>query len=181
MAEADPEFEPETGLKDDHREEIAQLLGHVLADSYQLFIKTQGVHWNVTGPLFYSVHKLTEEHYTTIFEAVDETAERIRALGHKTPASYTKYGQLSEIRDEDEPQDAHAMLHMLCDDHETVCRSLRKAIEKCDERRDFVTGDMLIERLSWHEQAIWMLTALSQGGKASDPLKGYETAVAKRP
>ena len=180
-ASADPTFDPETGITNSNRGAVAGLLGHVLADSYQLFIETQGVHWNVTGPLFYSVHKLTEEHYTNLFEAVDALAERIRALGHKTPASYSKYGELSEIRDEDEPRDAHAMLHMLCEDHEAVCRSLRKAIAKCDDKKDFVTGDMLIARLAWHEEAIWMLTALSQGGKASDPLKAYETAVGKRP
>ena len=175
------EFDPETGITDNNRAAVAKLLGHVLADSYQLFIKTQGVHWNVTGPLFYSVHKLTEEHYTYIFEAVDETAERIRALGHRSPASYKAYGELSEIDGQEEVHDAHDMLAMLVKDHETVCRSLRKAIAKCDDKKDFVTGDMLIARLAWHEEAIWMLTALSQGGKASDPLKAYETGVAKRP
>jgi len=169
-----PEFDPETGITDKNRGEVAKLLGHVLADSYQLFIKTQGVHWNVTGPLFYSIHTLTEAHYTNLFEAIDVTAERIRALGHKSPASYRKYGELSAIDNDDEPQDAHAMLDMLCTDHETVCRSLRKAIAKCDEKKDFVTGDMLIARLAWHEEAIWMLTALGQGDTKSAPkgLKG---------
>ena len=161
MADADPEFKPKTGLPAKDREAVAGILGHVLADSYQLFIKTQGVHWNVTGPLFYSIHKLTEEHYETIFEAVDETAERIRALGHKTPASYTKYGELSQIQDVDEPKTAHDMLKMLADDHGKVCQSLRKGIAEADERKDFVTGDMLIARLAWHEEAIWMLRSLA--------------------
>lgn len=143
-----------------HRPEIAKRLGVVLADSYQLFIKTQGVHWNVTGPLFFSVHTLTEEHYKNLFEAVDELAERIRALGEKAPASYTKYGMLSSIEDEDEPASAEAMIGMLAKDHQTVCRSLRAAINFCEDKDDVVTADMLTARLAWHEEAIWMLDSI---------------------
>lgn len=148
-----------TGISGDDRLEIAKRLGVVLADSYQLFIKTQGVHWNVAGPLFYSIHNLTEEHYNNLFKAVDELAERIRALGSKAPASYTKYGELSGIEDHDEPASAAEMVEMLAKDHETVCRSLRVAIEFCEGKDDFVTADMMTERLAWHEEAIWMLRA----------------------
>ncbi|WP_371395347.1 Dps family protein [Fretibacter rubidus] len=143
-----------------NRPEIAKRLGIVLADSYQLFIKTQGVHWNVTGPLFYSIHNLTEEHYTNLFAAVDELAERIRSLGEKAPASYTKYGELSAVEDVDEPKTAEDMIAMLAKDHNTVCSSLRAAIGFCEGKDDFVTADMLTERLAWHEEAIWMLSSI---------------------
>jgi starvation-inducible DNA-binding protein len=154
-----PQLKVRTGLSGENRLEVAERLGIVLADSYQLFIKTQGVHWNVAGPLFYSIHNLTEEHYNNLFAAVDDLAERIRALGSKAPASYTKYGELSAIEDHDEPASAEAMVEMLAKDHETVCRSLRIAIEFCEGKDDFVTADMLTSRLAWHEEAIWMLRA----------------------
>ena len=98
------EFGRKTGMKPKDRAEIAKALGTVLADTYMLFIKTQGVHWNVTGPTFVSVHELTEGQYENMYRAIDEIAERIRALGVKTPASYTKYGELASIKDEDEPK-----------------------------------------------------------------------------
>ena len=91
---------------------------------------------------------------------MDEIAERIRALGSKAPASYTKYGELSSIEDNDEPATAAQMVEMLAKDHETVCLSLRVAIEFCEGKSDFVTADMLTARLAWHEEAIWMLSAL---------------------
>jgi len=154
-----PQLNVHTGISADDRKDVAKRLGVVLADSYQLFIKTQGVHWNVAGPLFYSIHNLTEEHYNNLFKAVDELAERIRALGSKAPASYTKYGELSAIEDHDEPASAAEMVEMLAKDHETVCRSLRSAIEFVEGKNDFVTADMMTERLAWHEEAIWMLRA----------------------
>jgi starvation-inducible DNA-binding protein len=159
-----PELDVHTGLTEDARKSVADMLGVVLADSYQLMIKTQGVHWNVAGPAFYSIHKLTEEHYANLFEAIDETAERIRALGRKAPASYTKFGQLSAIKDRDEPQSAGKMIEMLVADHETVARSLRDTLEQAEEQRDHVTSDMLVARLAWHEKAIWMLRALDADG-----------------
>lgn len=158
-----PELEVRTGLTDEARRDVGDKLGVVLADMYQLLIKTQGVHWNVAGPAFYSIHKLTEEHYITLFDAIDETAERIRALGRKAPASYTQYGKLSAIKDRDEPQTAGKMIEMLVADHETVARSLRGTLEQAEELRDHVTSDMLVARLAWHEKAIWMLRALDAG------------------
>lgn len=157
-------FKPKTGMTDDARGAVAEKLGVVLANSYMLFIKTQGVHWNVTGAAFYSVHKLTEEHYENLFDAIDDIAERIRALGAPAPASYTKYGQLAEITDDEEHGSVDAMVAALIADHETVVRSMREAIEPCEEHGDYVTADMLIARMTWHEEAIWMLRAL----RASD-------------
>jgi len=155
------EFGRKTGIKPEDRAEIAKALGTVLADTYMLFIKTQGVHWNVTGPAFVSVHELTEGQYENMYRAIDEIAERIRALGVKAPASYTKYGELSSIKDEDEPKSVRDMLSMLVSDHETAVSNMRVAVEWCEDKNDYVTADMMIERMAWHEESIWMLNALN--------------------
>ena len=154
-------FRTKTGISAADRKKIAEALGIVLADTYMLFIKTQGVHWNVTGPVFMGVHKLTEEHYENMYEAIDKLAERIRALGHKAPASYTRYGKLSSISDTDEEQTVAQMLQMLIKDHETAVANMRAATGWCEEMNDYVTADMLTARMSWHEEAVWMLKALS--------------------
>ena len=153
------EIKSETALSTTTKKELAARLGVVLADSYQLFIKTQGVHWNVSGPLFYSVHQLTELHYQNLFSAIDVIAERIRSLGEKAPASYTKYGKLSSIVDRDEEALANEMVQMLARDHEIVCQSLRAAIEFVEDKADYVTAGIMTDRLAWHEEAIWMLKA----------------------
>jgi starvation-inducible DNA-binding protein len=156
-----PDFTTKNGISAADRKKIAEALGVVLADTYMLFIKTQGVHWNVTGPTFMGVHKLTEEQYENMYEAIDGLAERIRALGHKAPASYTKYGELSSIRDKDEVQTVQQMLDMLIADHETAVLNMRAATEWCEAKNDYVTADMLTARMSWHEQAVWMLKSMA--------------------
>lgn len=158
---SDPKFSPKTGMMAKDRADIADALGVVLADSYMIFIKTQGVHWNVSGPAFFSIHKLTQAQYENIYAAIDKIAERIRALGAKAPASYTKYGELSEIRDDDSVQTAQAMLEMLVADHEGAVTNMRKAVGRCEDKKDFVTADLLISRMAWHEQAVWMLRSIS--------------------
>jgi len=158
---SNPKFDRQTGIAKADRSKIANALGVTLADTYQLFIKTQGVHWNVSGPAFLSIHELTEQHYGNMYEAIDALAERIRSLGEKAPASYKKYGELSSIKDEDEPKSAHDMLAMLIVDHETVITNMRSAVEWCEDKNDYVTADMLIGRMAWHEEAVWMLSALS--------------------
>lgn len=155
-----PEFNRNTGIAKADREQIARALGVVLADTYMLFIKTQGVHWNVTGPAFFSVHEITEKQYTNMYQAIDEIAERIRALGVKAPASYTKYGELSAIKDEDEPKSVRDMLSMLIADHQTTVANMRAAVETFEGKNDYVTADMMIERMAWHEEAIWMFSSL---------------------
>lgn len=160
-AVSSPEFDRSTGITPQDRKSIADKLGVVLADTYMLFIKTQGVHWNVTGPNFVGVHQLTEMHYKNLQAAIDRLAERIRALGQKAPASYTRYGQLSSIKDEDDPDRLADMLAMLIADHETAVSNMRVAVEWCEDKNDFVTADLMIARMSWHEDAIWMLNALA--------------------
>lgn len=152
-----PEFAPGTGLSEGAYAEVADELGKVLADSFQLFIKTQGVHWNVAGAAFYGVHKLTEQQYGEIYAAIDEIAERIRALGHKAPASYTTYGHLSCISDEDRPIDTGQQVSMLMRDNGLVCQTLRDALDIAEEHGDIVTADLLTRRLGDHEKYVWML------------------------
>jgi starvation-inducible DNA-binding protein len=152
-----PEFAPGTGLSDNAYAEVADELGKVLADSYQLFIKTQGVHWNVAGASFYGLHTLTELQYGAIYLAIDEIAERIRALGHKTPASFATYARLSRIIDEDRPIDTGQQIAMLMHDNGLICETLRDALDIAEEHEDIVTADLLTRRLGDHEKYVWML------------------------
>lgn len=157
LAARQPEFAPGTGMDEEAYANVAEALGHVLADTYQLFIKTQGVHWNVAGASFYGLHKLTQHQYGDLYESIDEIAERIRALGHKAPASYTTYGELSRITDEDDSLEAGQQVAMLMRDNGHVCDSLRDALEIADEHDDIVTVDLLTKRLGQHEKNVWML------------------------
>ncbi|WP_156256623.1 Dps family protein [Sandarakinorhabdus oryzae] len=151
------EFAPGTGLSDSAYVEVADELGKVLADSFQLFIKTQGVHWNVAGAAFYGLHKLTEQQYGEIYAAIDEIAERIRALGQKTPASLATYARLSSISDEDRPNDTGQQVAMLMRDNGLVCQTLRDALDVAEAHDDIVTVDLLTRRLGDHEKYVWML------------------------
>ncbi|MFN3287151.1 MAG: Dps family protein [Sphingomonadaceae bacterium] len=151
------EFEPDTGLEPDAYRAVAECLGPVLADSYQLFIKTQGVHWNVSGPNFYGLHKLTQEQYEDLYAAIDEIAERIRSLGHVAPATYRAYGEMGRIRDEESDATPEAQLRTLIRDNGLLCETLREAIAVAEDHDDVVTADLLTQRLSRHEQNGWML------------------------
>ncbi|MDX1400640.1 MAG: DNA starvation/stationary phase protection protein [Kiloniellales bacterium] len=149
---------PQTGIEDKKR--LAGLLTGVLADSYILMVKTQGYHWNVVGPLFTSVHELTEKQYRSLFEAVDEIAERIRALGMVAPSSITEMIPFTEIQEDTANPSTEEMLLSLIADHEVVCRKLRKTEELAQDLGDAVTSDMMTQRMAFHENAIWMLRAL---------------------
>ena len=151
-----------TGLDTSERQELAQAVGKTLAETYVLYAKTQAVHWNVVGPMFYSVHKLTEEQYKDLADAVDDLAERIRALGAPTPASYNEFLKLSDIRETSERQTAEDAIRMLCADHETAARSFREVARRATEMDDVVTADLLTTRMARHEKAAWMLRALLQ-------------------
>ncbi len=153
----DIQFIPKTGLDAASYKNMADALGPVLAESYQLFIKTQGVHWNVSGPNFFSLHKLTEGQYQELYAAIDVIAERIRTLGSRAPATYSSYGAMSSIKDEEEPANTDDMVRMLIRDNGILCKTLRSAIDVADDCNDVVTADMLTARLSRHEQSSWML------------------------
>lgn len=152
---------PETGLE--HRKRLANSLSGLLADTYLLLAKTQGYHWNVVGPLFISLHRLTEEQYQNLFEAVDDLAERIRALGFPAPSSVTEMVALAEIGEDTGNPTAEQMVESLVRDHESVVRRLRDAAVAAEELHDVVTAGMLTDRMQFHEQAVWMLRAVIAG------------------
>ncbi len=150
---------PQTGIEDKDR--LAHLLTGVLADNFVLMVKTQGYHWNVVGPLFISIHELTEMQYRDLFEAADEIAERIRALGVVAPSSIAELMPFAEIEENTQNPSAEEMLLSLIGDHETISRKLRKSESLSHSHKDAVTSDMLVRRMAFHEKAIWMLKALA--------------------
>jgi starvation-inducible DNA-binding protein len=151
-----------SGLPSTDRRQLAGAVGKALAETYVLYTKTQAVHWNVVGPLFYTLHKLTEDQYEDLADAIDELAERIRALDAPAPGSFGEFLELSDIRETREKQTAEQAVMMLCADHETAARTFREATRQATECDDVVTADLLTGRMGVHEKAAWMLRALVQ-------------------
>jgi starvation-inducible DNA-binding protein len=149
-----------TGIQNADRAAVANGLSRALADTYALYIKTQGFHWNVVGPLFYGLHKLTEAQYEEMAAAIDEIAERTRALGHPAPAGFAAFAKLTGIKDSDGTKPGDRMIRELVADHETVARSLRELADLADGAGDAATADLATRRLDAHEKAVWMLRAL---------------------
>lgn len=147
-----------TGLRD--ADKLASNVATSLSDTYLLMVKTQAYHWNVVGPLFHTVHVLTEEHYNDMFKAVDEIAERIRAIGYPAPTSLEEMIEHSAIKEDDGNSTTEEMIANLAQDHEITAKRFRDAVEAAEESRDVVTADMLTERIAFHEKAVWMLKAL---------------------
>lgn len=139
---------------------IAEGLANILADTYMLIYKTHAYHWNVEGPLFYSIHNLTEGQYEDMFAAADELAERIRAVGQMAPMSLKEIQELSVIEDSKEKLSAGEMCQTLADDHERIAHRLHALVELAGEHNDPVSEDLATERSAFHEQAAWMLKAL---------------------
>jgi starvation-inducible DNA-binding protein len=150
---------PNTGLSAKQRSDIASALNKVLADSYALYLKTHGYHWNVRGPNFQSLHVLLEGQYQDEWAALDDIAERIRALGELAPQGYAAFGNLSSIKDGDPEQDWEGMFNELKSDNETVIATLRAAFPVADEAGDEATADLLTQRLTAHEKHAWMIRA----------------------
>jgi starvation-inducible DNA-binding protein len=146
-----------TGLSAKQRSDIASALNKVLADSYALYLKTHGYHWNVRGPNFQSLHVLLEGQYQDEWAALDDIAERIRALGELAPQGYAAFGNLSSIKDGDPEQDWEGMFKELKTDNETVIATLRAAFPVADEAGDEATADLLTQRLAAHEKHAWMI------------------------
>lgn len=150
------------GIPEKNRKEIAQGLGRLLADSYTLYLKTHNYHWNVTGPMFQTLHLMFEEHYTELAAAVDEIAERIRALGEYAPGSYTAFAKLSSVKEENEVPSAHEMIRNLVVAHETVVRTCREVFPLAQKGEDEASCDILTQRIHTHEKTAWMLRSLIQ-------------------
>lgn len=153
----------DTGLDQQKRREVVEELTKVLADSYAVYLKTHGYHWNVRGPEFFAVHNLLEQQYRDIWEALDDIAERIRALGEFAPQGYAAFANLTSIKDGEPDRDAMGMLRELMRDHETVIATSRRALEVADEDGDDVTVDLLTQRLAAHEKFAWMLRSTLGG------------------
>lgn len=153
------------GISERDRGTIADALSHFLADSYTLYLKTHNFHWNVTGPMFNALHTMFEAQYTEQWTALDEIAERIRALGFHAPGSYAEFARLASIKEEPgmtAPPAWHEMVQQLVDGNEAVCRTARAALEVADTADDAPTEDLLTQRLQIHEKYAWMLRSLLQ-------------------
>jgi len=148
------------GIADKDREAIAQGLSRLLADSYTLYLKTHNFHWNVTGPLFNTLHLMFEAQYTELATAVDEIAERIRALGHPAPGSYAAYSKLSSIKEAEGVPAAEEMIRQLVAGQETVVRTAREIFPIVDKAHDEPTADLLTRRMQIHEKNAWMLRSM---------------------
>ena len=148
------------GINAEDRQQIAAGLSKLLADSYSLYLKTHNYHWNVEGPLFNTLHLMFEEHYTELATAVDEIAERIRALGVKAPGSYTAFGKLTSIDEATGTESAEEMIRQLVIGQETVARTAREAIKAAEAASDEPTADLLTQRMQIHEKNAWMLRSM---------------------
>jgi starvation-inducible DNA-binding protein len=151
------------GIPAEQRAAIAAGLGRVLADSTVLYAKTHGFHWNVTGPMFNTLHLMFMEQYTELWTALDEIAERIRALGHPAPYGGSTYSGLSSIPESQGVPAALAMVRELVEGHEAVARTIRSVFTLADEANDQPTADLLTQRLQIHEKTAWMLRSLLEG------------------
>ena len=153
-------MEPNIGIDSNKREEIAAGLSRLLADSYSLYLKTHNYHWNVTGPQFNTLHQMFEGQYTELAAAVDEIAERIRALGIRAPGSYSEFGDLTEISEGKGDESADEMVHQLMIGQETVARTARQAFSAAESASDEPTADLLTQRMQIHEKNAWMLRSM---------------------
>jgi starvation-inducible DNA-binding protein len=148
------------GISESDRKEIAAGLSRLLADTYTLYVKTHNFHWNVTGSLFNTLHQMFEQQYTELATAVDEIAERIRALGFPAPGSYAQFGSLTSIKEETGVPSAQDMIAQLAKDQETVARTAREVFPVADEAHDEPTADLLTQRMQIHEKTAWMLRSM---------------------
>jgi starvation-inducible DNA-binding protein len=148
------------GIAENERKAIAEGLSHLLADTYTLYLKTHNFHWNVTGPMFNTLHLMFEQQYTELALAVDLIAERIRALGFPAPGSYGQYAKLSSIKEADGVPVANEMIRQLVAGQESVVRTARNVFPTVDKANDEPTADLLTQRMQVHEKNAWMLRSL---------------------
>ncbi len=149
------------GINEKDRESIAEGLSKLLADTYTLYLTTHNFHWNVTGPMFNTLHQMFMAQYTELWTAVDPIAERIRSLGHHAPGSYAQFSKLASVPDAPAtPPKALEMVRILVAGHEAVARTARQLFPVADKASDEPTADLLTQRLTVHEQTAWMLRSL---------------------
>ena len=148
------------GITEEQRKKIAEGLSRLLADTYTLYLKTHNFHWNVTGPMFQTLHLMFETQYNELSLAVDLIAERIRALGFSAPGSYKQFGQLTSIKEADSVPAAEEMIKQLVIGQEAVVRTAREAFKLAEKANDQPTADLLTQRMQVHEKTAWMLRSL---------------------
>jgi starvation-inducible DNA-binding protein len=149
------------GISESNRQAITDGLSHLLADTYTLYMTTHNFHWNVSGPMFNSLHNMFMLQYTELWNAVDPIAERIRSLGHHAPGSYAHFAKLSSLPDAPTtPPKAMEMVAILAQGHEAVARTARGLYEVVGEAQDEPTADLLTQRIGIHEQNAWMLRSM---------------------
>jgi len=148
------------GISASQRSEIAEKLSRLLAGSYSLYLKTHNYHWNVTGPQFNTLHAMFETQYTELAIAIDDIAERIRALGVKAPGSYKEFSERTSIADASGDESAEVMVRMLVEGQETVAKTAREAFPVAEAANDEPTADLLTQRMQVHEKNAWMLRSM---------------------
>ena len=148
------------GIAEADRAAIAEGLSRLLADTYTLYLKTHNFHWNVTGPMFNTLHLMFEGQYNELALAVDAIAERIRALGFPAPGTYAAYARLSSIKEEEGVPNAQEMIRLLVQGQEAVVRTARSIFPLLEKVSDEPTADLLTQRMQIHEKTAWMLRSL---------------------
>lgn len=151
-----------TQISSKNKQAISEKLSSLLSTTYVLYHKTQSMHWNVTGPHFYSVHKITEDHYTEMSNAIDAIAERIRALGSLVPTGLSAYVQAGTISPVFKAMSVEKQLSELANDHAVFADEIRGVVNLADQYEDIFTADFLTARIGFHEEAAWMLKAQSK-------------------
>src|SRR5690554_1036284 len=144
------------GINSTDRKSIADGLSKLLADTYTLYLKTHNFHWNVTGPMFQTLHLMFETQYTELAEAVDVIAERIRSLGVPAPGTYKQYAELSSIKEEQGVPEAKEMIRLLLEGQEAVIKCARSLYPSAERVNDEATADLLTQRIQLHEKTAWM-------------------------
>ena len=153
-------IEIDIGIGEKERKDIAEGLSKVLADTYTLYLKTHNYHWNVTGPMFQTLHLMFETHYNELWLAVDLIAERIRALGFPAPGTYAEFTRLASIKEEPGVPPAEEMIRKIVQGHEAVVRISRSVFAIADKSSDQPTLDLLTQRMQVHEKTAWMLRSM---------------------
>jgi starvation-inducible DNA-binding protein len=148
------------GISESDRAAIAGGLGKLLADTYTLYLKTHNFHWNVTGPMFQTLHLMFETQYNELWLALDAIAERIRSLGHPAPGTYVEFSKLSSIKETAGVPKATDMIRLLVEGHEAVVRTARSLFPIAEKASDEATADLLTQRIQLHEKTGWMLRSL---------------------
>lgn len=148
------------GIDEKARKKIGDGLSHLLADTYTLYLKTHNFHWNVTGPMFNTLHLMFETQYNELALAVDLIAERIRALGFTAPGTYRDFARLTSLKEEEDVPSAEDMIRILVKDQEAVVRTARSIFPVVDDAHDEPSADLLTQRMQVHEKTAWMLRSM---------------------